>query len=550
MAGPQLPGGNAKPSTGKQFGNYELLAPLAVGGTAEIWLSRIVGEAGFEKIVVVKQLLEHLAEDDEFVDMFLDEARLGSHLHHSNIVQTLELGKFAGRFFIAMEYVGGLTLAQTAAKAQQRIAGGLPLEITVGIVEQACAGLHYAHECKLPDGTHLKIVHRDVSPQNLVITFEGEVKVVDFGIAHAAVREARTKAGMIKGKFAYMSPEQCLGKPVDRRTDVFALGVVLFECATGQRLFKRKTTYETYQAIVKGIVTPPSKVNPRVDPTLEAIVMKALAYHPEDRWATAEDMADELEKWRVRNGKRVSSLDVQRFYDRHFQPELEEHRNRLAVAMQGEPEIDVFASSGSWDGGGGGDDPEVSAPGTPVELQSTDRDPRDMVRTQEMRATTTGSTTDELLTPAVAIPAGILKQSNPTGPTPALRMSEANTAPVPIVSADLPHSFPLPAPEATLVVTPPQGPAPVPVAIPRRAPTPVLPVAPETASALGAKPAGTGAATAMKSNSRPKAKPRERLASEPVPPPAVSGRGHVYVTIFILSLVIGIGALIVIHYLP
>jgi eukaryotic-like serine/threonine-protein kinase len=353
----------------EQFGSYELLAPLAVGGTSELYLARIVGEAGFEKIVVVKQLLPHLAEDDEFVDMFLDEARLGSHLHHTNIVQTLELGKFGGRYFIAMEYVAGLTLAQTAAKAAARVSGGLPLELVAGIVEQACAGLHYAHELKLPDGTALQIVHRDVSPQNLIITFEGEVKLVDFGIAHAAVREAKTKAGMIKGKFAYMAPEQCLGNPVDRRADLFALGVVLWECATGQRLFKRKTTYETYQAIVQGEVPAPSRINPRVDAYLEQIIVRALCYRPEDRFATAEELGDALERWRHQNGMRVTGLDLARFYERHFQPELEEHGARLRQVLSGGAGNEPVAAAPLWHG----EEIEVSEP-----AEAADRPPFDL----------------------------------------------------------------------------------------------------------------------------------------------------------------------------
>jgi eukaryotic-like serine/threonine-protein kinase len=339
--GPKLP-------DRKQFGSYELLAPLAVGGTAEIFLARMTGAAGFEKIVVVKQLLEHLAEDEEFVDMFLDEARLGSHLHHSNIVQVLDLGQVEGRYYIAMEYVAGMTLAQLAAKAQMRVKGGLPIDITVALAQQACVGLHHAHEARMTDGTWLKIVHRDVSPQNLVVTFGGDLKIVDFGIAHAAVREAKTKTGMIKGKFAYMSPEQCLGKPLDRRTDVFALGTVLWECVTGQRLFKKKTTYETYQTIVSGKVLSPSKVNPAVDAELEEIILRSLAYRPEDRWQSAEAFGEALASYGRRSSKRVTSLDVSKFVERFFQPEIEEHRQRLQQIMAGRSR--PVTTEASWDG--------------------------------------------------------------------------------------------------------------------------------------------------------------------------------------------------------
>src|SRR5688572_23345224 len=163
-------------SLGETFGKYELLALLAVGGTAEVFLARSAGEAGFEKVLVVKRLLEALAENREFVDMFLDEARLGARLDHSNIVQTIDLGEVDGHYFIALEYLAGLSLAQLIRKAIERLGRGLPVDLAIGMVAQACSGLHFAHEAKLPDGTPLEIVHRDVTPQNLVVTFDGMVK--------------------------------------------------------------------------------------------------------------------------------------------------------------------------------------------------------------------------------------------------------------------------------------------------------------------------------------------------------------------------------------
>src|SRR5262245_56100514 len=162
----------------QRLGKYQLLAPLATGGTAEIFIARIIGEAGFEKLVVVKRLLDHLVNDKDFVDMFLDEARLGARLDHTNIAQTIDLGCVDGQYFIAMEYLAGLSLAATAKLAQERVQGGIPPELVMCVLAQACAGLHYAHEATLPDGKPLKLVHRDVSPQNIVITFEGDVKVV------------------------------------------------------------------------------------------------------------------------------------------------------------------------------------------------------------------------------------------------------------------------------------------------------------------------------------------------------------------------------------
>src|SRR5258705_2080095 len=253
---------------GKRLGKYEILALLALGGTAEIYLARIAGAAGFEKYVVVKCLHDHLADDTEFVKMFLDEARFAAYLDHSNIVQTMELGEHEGRYYMVMEFLAGVSLAMVVRRTAERTTGGrVPVPLALNMVAQACAGLHYAHE-RNANGKPLNIVHRDISPQNLVISFEGVVKVVDFGIAKAEMRETRTRSGTIKGKFAYMSPEQCVANNVDRRTDVFALGVIGHELLTGRRLFKRTSPYETYHAVMECEVKPPS-IEAGGDPTLD-----------------------------------------------------------------------------------------------------------------------------------------------------------------------------------------------------------------------------------------------------------------------------------------
>src|SRR5215470_16397124 len=268
---------------GKRLGKYEIVALLALGGTAEIYLARIGGAAGFEKYVVVKCLHDHLADDTEFVKMFLDEARLAAYLDHSNIVQTMELGEHENRYYMVMEYLAGLSLAMIVRRAAERLPGGkIPVPLVLNMVAQSCAGLHYAHE-RTANGKVLNIVHRDISPQNLVVSFEGVVKVVDFGIAKAEMRETRTRSGTIKGKFAYMSPEQCVANNVDRRTDIFALGVIAHELLTGRRLFKKPSPYETYQAVMECAIEPPSKLNVEVDPALDPIVLKAVAKEKEKR---------------------------------------------------------------------------------------------------------------------------------------------------------------------------------------------------------------------------------------------------------------------------
>jgi hypothetical protein len=339
---------------GKRLGKYEILALLALGGTAEIYLARIGGAAGFEKYVVVKCLHDHLADDTDFVKMFLDEARMAAMLDHSNIVQTFELGEYQNRYYMVMEFLAGLSLAMVVRRAQERLQGGLmPVPLVLNIAAQACAGLHYAHE-RTASGKPLNMVHRDISPQNLVISFEGVVKVVDFGIARAELRETKTKAGTIKGKFAYMSPEQCVATNVDRRTDVFALGVIVHELLTGRRLFKRNSPYETYQAVIECAVEIPSRVNNQLDPAIDAIVMKAVAKDKDKRYPTAEAFGDALLGYLHHRGKGSGGNEVGRFFEQHFAQEIDEHSERMRELISGR---ELTGDSGA----GWGDEEEKAA---------------------------------------------------------------------------------------------------------------------------------------------------------------------------------------------
>ena len=320
---------------GKRLGKYEILALLALGGTAEIYLARIGGTNGFEKYVVIKCLHDHLADDTDFVQMFLDEARLAAQLDHSNVVQTFELGEHENRYYMVLEFLAGLSLAMVVRRAGERLSGGkLPVPLTLNISAQACAGLHYAHD-RLSNGKPLNIVHRDISPQNLVISFEGVVKVVDFGIARAEMRETKTKAGTIKGKFAYMSPEQCVANNVDRRTDVFALGTILWELLTGKRLFKRSSPYETYQAVIECKVPAVSSINHEVDPAIDAIIAKAVAKDKDARFPTAEALGDALQGYLHHRGKGSGPGEVGRFFDQSFSQEIEEHGERMRELISG-----------------------------------------------------------------------------------------------------------------------------------------------------------------------------------------------------------------------
>jgi len=338
-----LPSG-AGALVGQRLGSYELLALLALGGTAEIYLARIVGTAGFEKYVVVKCLHDHLAEDHDFVSMFLDEARLGAALDHSNIVQTLGLGEHEGRYYIVMEFIAGVSLALVGRRAHERVRGGrLPVPIILNVAAQASAGLHHAHE--RVDG----LVHRDVSPQNLVITYEGIVKLVDFGIAKAEVRETRTRSGTVKGKFAYMSPEQCHARNVDRRTDVFALGVIAWELLTGRRLFKHDATYDTYQAVMACRVPAPSSVNHELDPAVDEVVLGALHKDAAQRYPTAEAFGEAMMEYLHRRGKPSGPGEIARFFEECFAQEIVEHEARMRELIDGRKKSIADQKLLQWD---------------------------------------------------------------------------------------------------------------------------------------------------------------------------------------------------------
>jgi serine/threonine protein kinase len=277
------------------YGNYQLVEKLAMGGMAQLYLARRRSK-GSDRTVVLKRILPHLAEDTAFVTMFLDEARIAARLHHPNVIEILDLGAEGDSYFIAMEYIHGEDLRRITKRGieiQQR----MPPPLVCRVVAEACRGLDYAHKRTDSGGKPLKIVHRDVSPQNILVGFDGSVKVVDFGIAKAADKATVTASGVIKGKHAYMSPEQALGREIDHRTDVFALGIVLFESLTATRLFRRATDLQTLKAVSECRVEPPSRVFPAVPQELDAILLKALTRDPNARYQSALQLAEALEGW-------------------------------------------------------------------------------------------------------------------------------------------------------------------------------------------------------------------------------------------------------------
>src|SRR6185437_8026107 len=237
------------------LGKYRLIAELGHGGMAEVYLAVVRGPAGFNKLVVIKQIRPQLAEDPEFLAMFLDEARLAARLSHPNVVQTNEVGQEGSRYFIAMEYLEGQPLNRVLHRVQKT--GGIPLALHVKILSDVLGGLHHAHELADFDGTPLEVVHRDVTPHNVFITYDGQVKVVDFGIAKALNSSAETRTGVLKGKVAYMAPEQARGERCDRRADVFSVGVMLWEAATGRRLWKGVPDITILQRLLAGDIPRP-----------------------------------------------------------------------------------------------------------------------------------------------------------------------------------------------------------------------------------------------------------------------------------------------------
>jgi serine/threonine protein kinase len=278
------------------FGRYRLFERIGAGGMAEVFRAVALGPENFQRTLVIKRILPHLSQDLAFVQMFIDEAKVSGLLSHPNLVQIFEFGKVDECFFIAMEHVHGRTLASTqkAISQQNRI---MPVPAATEIARQLCAGLEYAHSLRTADGQLLGIVHRDVTPSNLMLSFHGTVKILDFGIARVAegLRHTQTQVGALKGKVSYMSPEQIQLCPVDRRSDIFSLGTVLHEMLTGRRLFRADSDIRTSRMILDMPIQPPSLFNAAVPPALDRIVLRALARDVEARYQNAAAMATDLE---------------------------------------------------------------------------------------------------------------------------------------------------------------------------------------------------------------------------------------------------------------
>lgn len=288
---------------------YSIISKLDAGGMAEVWKGKATSMRGFEKLVAIKRVLPDLVKQDNFINMFLDEARLSLHLNHANVVQTFDIGTSDGAYFIVMEWVDGMNLKGVLESV--KLSGDkVPLEHALFVAAEVCKGLYHAHRRISPDGQPLNIVHRDVSPPNILISREGEVKLVDFGLAKAATQAISTERGMIKGKFSYLSPEAAWGKIVDERADIFAVGALLWEMLAGRRLFEGSSNKETVLMIREAQVPSLEQFNPYVDKELMKIIWRSLAKEPEDRYSTAKQLGQDLFGYLFRHGLTVSNFDI------------------------------------------------------------------------------------------------------------------------------------------------------------------------------------------------------------------------------------------------
>lgn len=304
---------------GERFGQYILMEHIATGGMAEVFKARMVGMEGFQKTVAIKRILPHLTDNDEFVTMFIDEAKLAAQLNHNNIIHIYDLGKIDRFYYIAMEYIEGRDLRTILSNCQDK-GVTFPIPVALHVATLIAAALDYAHHKKDFEDRALGLVHRDVSPQNVLISQDGDIKLCDFGIAKAASKASHTRAGALKGKLQYMSPEQAWGKDIDPRSDIFSLGLVLFEMLTGRKVFAGDSELSILEQVRNPEVSPPSTYNRDIPPDVDAIVLKALEPNREDRHASARQMQEELERAMREHGWSAGNADLQRFVEELFAP--------------------------------------------------------------------------------------------------------------------------------------------------------------------------------------------------------------------------------------
>ncbi|WP_437751311.1 serine/threonine protein kinase [Sorangium sp. So ce1389] len=431
---------------------YRVVERLASGGMAEVFLAESAGIEGFKKQVAIKRVLPHLSEKKRFIAMFLDEARLSAHLSHSNVAQVFDIGVGDNAYFIVMEYVDGADL-KAVLESMRKAGRTLPVESAVFITAKLCEGLTYAHELKGADGHPLKVVHRDMSPPNVLITKYGEVKIVDFGLAKATSQLEKSEAGIIKGKFSYLSPEAAQGLEVDHRTDIFAVGAILWEMLAGKRLFLGDTDYQTVKLVQQAQIPPLSEINKAVPPELDRLIARSLAREPGDRYGSAREFGRDLTTFLYRFGRPVSAYDIAEhvrsamalrrrapasekasFIDRLIEETLLEFTSlpddkaAPSTARLNEPlKISAFEDIGKW-----ADEIKVSAPG------------EDLMRRSLAAVSVEAGNLAALEEPELVAPPATLPAAPPRAPSPTAEPPRAPFAPavprVPSPTAEPPRA--------------------------------------------------------------------------------------------------------------
>lgn len=312
-----------------KFGKYYLLEKIATGGMAELFRAKLTGAEGFEKLIAIKKILQHLNSEDKLVSSFIDEAKLAALLHHPNIVQVYDFGYMNETYYIAMEYLFGKDLRFTIKRTIEKSIS-IDFEISLYIVSQLLSGLDYAHSLKDFSGNPLKIIHRDIGPQNIFITYDGQVKIIDFGIAKAATQDTNTQIGTIKGKVSYMSPEQANGDVVDHRSDIFSAGIVLYELLTLRKMYEG----DTFQVLAKArnaSFEPIENINPNFPKSIYGILTKALEKNPDRRYQSAESMLQDIDSFMVENSIRLYQKDLSSFMKYLFDEENEDFKTQTIV---------------------------------------------------------------------------------------------------------------------------------------------------------------------------------------------------------------------------
>ncbi len=316
----------------QHFGKYQLLDKIAVGGMAELFRAKLTGAQGFEKLIAIKKILSNLAEEDNLVNSFIDEAKLAALLHHENIVQIYDFGSMDGEFFIAMEYLFGKELRTITQAASKR---DLPIstENILYLASRICAGLDYSHNLKDLQGKQLNIIHRDINPQNVLITYEGQVKIIDFGIAKATSHNTKTRENLIKGKLAYMSPEQANGQTIDHRSDIFSTGIILYELLAARRMFEGETLH-VLSLVREAQYDPPEEVIPNLPAKLSEILIRALAKDPADRYQSCGEMLADIEECAFELSLRPNARTFARYLKKLFEEEFAEEEIALWTKTQ------------------------------------------------------------------------------------------------------------------------------------------------------------------------------------------------------------------------